>query len=198
MNVLWAVIILAATIAAFAALLTAHLVPSGLSPLRDPVSAYGISRYAGLYRAQTLATAVAAAAGAIALALLIGAAATPAVISLAVLALARGVISWVPMDAPGETRSGTGRAHNLLAFAAFAAASVSGFMVGIAFGATTAFAAFAPTATVFGWIATIASAVTLLAAVVRPLSAIFGLAERVIYIGMLGLLVTVGVAFALV
>ena len=52
----------------------------------------------------------------------------------------------------------TDRAHNLLAFGAFASASVGGLMVGVAFGATTGLEALAPAATAPGWGMTAASA----------------------------------------
>lgn len=187
------VLALAAALVVVAALVTLHLLPTGLSPVRDAVSAYGVSRYRGLYRVQTLATAVSAAALATALAIHLPSS-MPATASLAVLAVSRALISWFPMDADGAPRTTTGRAHNLLAFAAFAAASVSGFMVGIAFSSSPAYAALAPAVTAFGWIATAASAVTLLAARVRALAPVFGIAERLIYAGMLGVLVLGSIA----
>lgn len=178
-----AVVALVGVAVAVVALLALHAVPSGLSPLRDPVSAYGISRWSGLYRVQTLATAVAAVALALALITAGTPAAIAAIVALGVLALTRAPISWVPMDADGATRTATGRRHNLLAFGAFAAASVGGFMTGIAFG-TDGLETAANLSTAFGWVMSAASAVTLLAAIVRPLRPVFGLAERVIYLGM--------------
>jgi hypothetical protein len=168
-----------------AALVTLHILPTGLSPLRDPVSAYGISRVRGLYRAQTLGTAVAAAALAVAVVAASLESAVPLIVALVVLALTRGVISWVPMDAEGAARTGTGRAHNLLAFGAFAAASVAGFMGGIALGATEGYDSAAGVSTALGWFMTGASALTLLAAAVRGLRGMLGFAERLIYAGML-------------
>ncbi|MFK0402855.1 DUF998 domain-containing protein [Microbacterium sp. NPDC090225] len=178
---------------AVVALIALHIVPSGLSPLRDPVSAYGISRWRALYRTQTLATAVAAVA--LAGALLAGGipSALAALIALAALALTRGPISWVPMDAADAPRTATGRRHNLLAFGAFAAASVGGFMTGIAFSAAGIDGA-ANASTLLGWVMTAASAVTILASVVRPLKPVFGLAERLIYVGMFAWLSVAAVA----
>jgi hypothetical protein len=178
-----AVLTLVGVTVAVAALVALHIVPSGLSPLRDPVSAYGISRWRALYGVQTVATAVAA----LALAGLLLAAGTPAaiaaVIALVALALARAPISWVPMDAANAPRTATGRRHNLLAFGAFAAASVGGFMTGIAFSAAGVAAA-ASAATLLGWVMTVASAVTIIAGIVTALRPVFGLAERLIYVGM--------------
>lgn len=182
------ILALAGALVTLAALVAAHVAPTGLSPLRDPVSAYGISRVRGLYRAQTLGTAVSAAALAVVFATGGVGSATPAIISLAVLAIARGIISWVPMDAEGAPRSSTGRAHDVLAYLAFAAAAVSGFMVGIAFSATDEVAGLSGIPSTFGWIMVAASVLTILASGARGLRPIFGLAERIIYVGMLALL----------
>lgn len=183
-----AVLALLGVAVAVVALVALHVVPSGLSPLRDPVSAYGISRWRALYRTQTVATAVAAVSLAGAL-LAAGIPSTlPGLIALAALALTRAPISWVPMDAADAPRTATGRRHNLLAFGAFAAASVGGFMTGIAFSAA-GFDGAANASAVLGWVMTVASAVTILASVVRPLRPIFGLAERAIYLGMFAWLV---------
>ena len=98
------------------------------------------------------------------------------------------------MDADGAPRTRTGRAHNLLAFLAFAAASVGGFMVGIAFAATPGLEAYSGASTVLGWVMTAASAVTILGGAVRGIRPAFGLAERLIYIGMLAWLALTAVA----
>lgn len=189
-----AIIAIAGVVLAIVALVMAHLRGTGLSALRDPVSAYGISEAAPLYRLQTLGTAMAAAALAVALALSDLSSSLPAVISLSVLAVARAVISWAPMDAEGSPRTATGRAHNLLAFGAFAAASVGGFMVGIAFGNAPGLEAFGTTATSLGWIMTIASVLTIASATIRAIRPLFGLAERIIYVGMLAWLTITAVA----
>lgn len=191
------VVALAGVAVTLGALVVLHLAPTGLSPLRDPVSAYGISRFGALYRVQTLGTAVAAAALAIGLSGAGVTAAAPAVAALIVLAVTRGVISWVPMDADGVTPTSTGRAHDVLAFGAFAAASVGGVLVGIAFGSTDGLTVAAPVATTLGWVTTGASALTVLASAVRALRPAFGLAERLIYLGMLAWLATTAVALML-
>lgn len=175
------------------AVIALHIVPSGLSPLRDPVSAYGISRWSALYRVQTVATAVAALAVAGALLSARTPSAVAAVIALVALALTRAPISWVPMDAADAPRTPTGRRHDLLAFGAFAAASVGGFMTGIAFSAA-GFSAAASAATLLGWVMTVASAATILAGIVTALRPAFGLAERLIYVGMFAWLSVAAVA----
>lgn len=184
MLTLLAVLTLIGVVAAVAALVALHVLPTGLSPVRDPVSAYGISRYRRLYRAQTVATAVAAVCLAAALLVARLDAATPAVIALVVLAAARAPIGWVSMDAEGSPRTGTGRRHNLLAFAAFAAASLGGFMTGIAFAGEGGLAPVATAVTALGWVMTGASALTIAAAVIATVRPVFGLAERIIYLAM--------------
>lgn len=92
------------------------------------------------------------------------------------------------MDAPDTTRTTTGRVHNLLAFGAFAAASVSGFMAAIAVSDAAGLQWAAPTASFLGWGMTLASALTLAAPSVPRLRPFFGLFERLIYVGMFALL----------
>ncbi len=190
-----AVVALVGVAVALGSIVALHALPTGLSPMRDPVSAYGLSRYRVLYRAQTLATAASAAALAVALPAAGVESVLPAVIALVVLAATRAVIGWVPMDAPATPRTATGRAHDALAFAAFAAASAGGFLVGAAFGATEGLGRQGGDATSLGWAMSAASALTILAAVSPRLQQVFGLAERLIYAGMLAWLALT--AFAL-
>lgn len=193
MTTTFAVIALVAVAAAVVALVVLHAAPTGLSPLRDPVSAYGISRWRALYRLQTLATAAAAASAAVALGTSGLSSTTPAIIALVVLAATRAPIGWVPMDADDEPRSATGRAHNLLAYGAFASASVGGFMTGIAFGDADGLSTAAMVVTALGWLMVAASAVTLLALVVKGVRPALGIAERLIYVGMFAWLVVTAV-----
>lgn len=193
MTATFAVIALVAVAAAVVALVVLHAAPTGLSPLRDPVSAYGISRWRALYRLQTLATAAAAASVAVALGTSGLSSTTPAIIALVVLAATRAPIGWVPMDADDEQRSATGRAHNLLAYGSFASASVGGFMTGIAFGDTDGLTTAATVVTAFGWLMVAASAVTIIASTAKSARPVLGIAERLIYLGMFAWLVVTAV-----
>jgi hypothetical protein len=106
------------------ALVALHVLPTGLSPLRNAVSQYGITKYRLGYRIQTVAFGVAGTGAAIGLSSLRGS--TALVIGLcAVFAAARFAISWFPMDEPGGERTTTGRRHGLLALAAFGAVVVA-------------------------------------------------------------------------
>lgn len=101
MQVASATLISAGLTVGLAALVLLHVLPTGLSPLRNVVSQYGISEYRAGYRVQTLAYAVAA----------IGIATLPGSVGVvvalcAIFAAARALISWFPMDAPGATRTG--------------------------------------------------------------------------------------------
>ena len=175
------------------ALVVLNLLPSGLSPLRDPVSQYGITRFKAGYRVQTLTYGLAGAGAAI------GIAALPrtsrlAVVLCCVFAASRTAISWFPMDAPGAERSDTGRHHGQLAMCAFVAVALAAVElsrtaghdhVGGAFGAVSGVLAAAMLASL------IAMAVGR-----RAGSGSFGLVERIFYLSMTAWLVTVAALLA--
>ena len=173
----WAVLDLAASVVALAALVTLHLLPTGLPPLQHAVSEYGISRYRAGYRVLTVALGVA---GVAAAALTAAAGARRAVVMLlALFAASRLAISWVPMDPRGTPRSSRGTGHYVLAFVAFVSAAVAAGRLqgdGSVFSVATALF--------------IAGFVGMFAA--RPW---FGAAERLVYAGIFVLLVAVAVAF---
>ncbi len=100
------------------ALVVLHLLPTGLSPLRNAVSQYGITPYRAGYRVQTMSYGIAGLAAAAGIASLPGPN-TLAVALCVVFGVSRLVISWFPMDPPGGERSVTGRRHGLLAICAF-------------------------------------------------------------------------------
>jgi Protein of unknown function (DUF998) len=109
---------------ALVALAVLHALPTGLSPIRDAVSQYGITPYRLGYRVQTIGYAVAGAA------LAVGLASLPhpprLVIALCLLfAVTRAVISWFPMDAPGTAPTQTGRRHGLLAMLTFLSVAIA-------------------------------------------------------------------------
>ena len=103
----WAAVILAASATAFAALVTLHLLPTGLSPRRNPASHYGITDYRLGYRVLTIGLGVAGLATAIALAMTVPDSAQPrgVVTVLLLFAVSRAAISWFPKDAPGAQRT---------------------------------------------------------------------------------------------
>jgi Protein of unknown function (DUF998) len=117
----------AAALVAIAAILVIalHVLPTGLDPTRNPVSQYGRTAFARLYRAQVIVSG----AGSLLLLLALLSAGVQRPLPLVALAygLARVAIAWNPMDLPGEAPTPAGRNHGLLAvvaFAGLAAASV--------------------------------------------------------------------------
>jgi hypothetical protein len=119
-----AALILTGVAVGVVALIALHLLPTGLSPLRNAVSQYGISRYRGGYRVQTIGFGVAGAGAAAGLASF--AAPDAVLVGLcALFAASRLAISWYPMDEPGRPLTSTGRAHGLLAICAFGGIDVA-------------------------------------------------------------------------
>lgn len=119
-----AVLIAAGLATGVGALVVLHLSPTGLSPVRNAVSQYGITTYKSGYRVQTLGYALAGVGAAVAIGGLEGPGGL--VVGLCVLfALARGAISWYPMDVPGARPTRTGRVHGVLAIGAFGAVGLA-------------------------------------------------------------------------
>jgi Protein of unknown function (DUF998) len=123
------IIALLALAVTVASLVWLHLQPTGLSPLRNPVSEYGITSFRAGYRAATIAWAVAGVALAVGISQAIGGRGLATVTLLVVFAIARTAISWFPMDAPGAGHTRTGRLHILLAFVAFLALLAAAFVL---------------------------------------------------------------------
>jgi hypothetical protein len=106
------------------ALVVLHLVPSDLSPLRNAVSQYGISRYRLGYWVQTHGYALAGFGAAIGISALSGHN-TVEVALCVTFGISRALINWFPMDEPGTEPTMTGRRHGLLAFIAFGSVFVA-------------------------------------------------------------------------
>lgn len=119
-----ALLALAATVASLGWL---HAKPTGLSPVRNAVSQYGITAFRAGYRAATIAFGAAGIALAVGVGEALAGRGKAVVILLVIFAIARGAISWFPMDAPGADRTSTGQTHGLLAMAAFAGVTLAAF-----------------------------------------------------------------------
>jgi len=105
-----------------------HLEPTGLSPVRDAVSQYGITSFRTGYRVATIAFGVAGVALAVGIDRAVSGGGRVVVAALLVVfAAARGAISWFPMDAPGEQRTQHGQMHGVLAVGAFLSAAIAAF-----------------------------------------------------------------------
>jgi hypothetical protein len=101
---------------------------------------------------------------------------------LAIFAAARAAISWFPMDAPGAPRTSTGRAHGLLAGAAFGGATIAAFKLAAVLRNGHRWHALAPVSTALG----VAMAVSLGGVIVSrsypALRVRFGAIERGFYV----------------
>jgi uncharacterized protein DUF998 len=182
-----------ATVACIAALVRVHLLPTGYRPLANAVSDYGVGPYSRYYRWQTAASAYAALFVAAALARDEHPVPQLPVFLLLVFATARLAIPSYPTDLDRSRPTGTGRAHILLAAAAFASIAwaagvlpdrvewLHGLLVGL------------------GWavIATaIASGILMLGPLQRVAGRYFGAVERLFYAAFLAWLLVVSLHFA--
>lgn len=164
------------------ALVALHLLPTGLSPIRNPVSQYGITRYRAGYRVQTLAYAVAGVGAAIGLSQVRGPASTTVVVALCVIfAATRAAISWFPMDKPGGETTATGRWHRILALVAFGSVGVAAGQLGRLLNHDKTHASLASASDVLAVLILI-SFLAMAVGRARPAGGYFGLAERGFYL----------------
>ncbi|WP_157813896.1 MULTISPECIES: DUF998 domain-containing protein [unclassified Microbacterium] len=191
MTGLAAVLLLAGVAIALLSLIVVHLLPTGLNPVRDPVSQYGITSYRGWYWSAAGGAAVAGIGGVLFFAPTGGVISTVTIVLLAVFAVARAAIGFFPMDAPGSGRTGTGRTHNLLATAAFASVTAAAFT-----GAGALHDAGFPDASAWSTACGVVMAVGAIGVLItarRERLGLFGLTERIIYLGFLAWFVLLGV-----
>ena len=182
------VILLIASVALVAILVTLHVLPTGLSPLRTPVSQYAITRYGAGYRAATIAAAVAGSAFAVVMQTAsAGVAALITAVLLVVFALSRLLIGFLPMDAPGAAPTRSGRAHTVLAFTTFGSVTAAAFVAGGVFHDVGR-----PELAAFSTAMGAVMAVGTLAMVVAR--RVYGFGERVIYVGFIAWFIGVAIA----
>lgn len=145
-------IALAALAATVGSLGYLHIAPTGLSPLRNAVSQYGITPFKTGYRAATIAFSAAGLALAVAVSQALRHQGGATIALLIVFAAARAVISWFPMDPPGTPRTQTGGIHGLLAIAAFGSATAAAFRLAGALSQQGTWHALAGTSRALGWL----------------------------------------------
>lgn len=175
-----ATVLLLATLAQLGALIALHVLPTGLSPVRDPVSQYALTRFRAGYTISALSAAVAGAATALLLGSLPGGGIAAGLLWL--FAAARAAIPAIPMDVPGTPPTRRGRWHSLLATLAFAGVTAASFFAaGPA--AQAGGRALATFTLVAGAIMALGSAGVVLSRFVQQLRTVFGAAERLIYLG---------------
>lgn len=192
----WAALDLAATAVALAAMVTLHVLPTGLAPAHQAVSEYGIGRYRGGYRVLTVSLGIAGLATAVGVAAGYPPAGRSTIVGLLVIfGLCRLAISWWPMDPPGAPRSSRGTVHLVLATGAFLSATVAADRLrrtGPRHTASTLSGYHAVTAVAFALM--VLGIVGLV--LTRRLGTehrFFGAAERLIYLGIYALLTATGI-----
>lgn len=174
-----------------AGLVAVHLLPTGLNPLRDPVSQYHLTRFRPVILVSTLAAGVAGIGAIIVFAQLAGSGATVVIVLLAVFALCRILIPFLRMDAPDTPVTAVGRIHTVLAFGAFGSTVAVAFVAGGLLH-DTGYATAATWSTAFGVVGAIGAVGMLVVALSRR-RGLFGFFERVIYLGFICWFVLVGV-----
>ena len=177
---------------AFVCLVAVHLLPTGLDPLRDPVSRYHLTRYRGFIATSTVFTGLTGIAAILVLVGLLGAGAVASSVLLGVFAAARLLIPALRMDAPGSPTTLVGRSHNVLAFLGFGAVTAAAYVAAGALhdrGLTQV----STWSTVFAVVMTVGAAGILVLVLARR-GGLFGLFERLIYLGFIAWFVLIGTA----
>ena len=175
------------------ALVVLHVVPTGLSPVRDAVSDYGAGRYAWGYRTLVVAIGAAAAAEAVGFST-DGSAGTAGIVWLAVYAVSRVAIAWTPTDLPGAPRTPTGRLHALLAITAFTAIAVATSTIPGDLPGGPPWGDWADLLGTLGTLVVVTAVGTAVTIVVPPFRRVFGLVERLLYVTSLAWLLVAAVA----
>jgi Protein of unknown function (DUF998) len=194
------VVTLVALVVALVALVVLHVLPTGLSPRKNPVSQYGITRYRMGYRVQTIAFGIAGIAAAIGLA---GSGSAgfgdvahlgPVVALLLLFAVARLVISWFPMDEPGVGRTQRGRMHGLLAIITFVAITLAAARFGTVLGRAGERASVAAASQAIGWTLVGSIVAMMIVGRAEQSRSYFGAVERLFYLATAAWFVVLGVA----
>lgn len=186
---------LGGTTIAIGALSYLHVARTGLSPLRNAVSQYGISAYRAWYRVMTISMGVAGAGIAVALAA-VASRYDEVVVLLSIFSACRLAISWFPMDAPGTERTGTGTAHGVLAIATFGSIAAAAIRLSRQLEVDPRLDAIASASRALGWLMVACVALLFFARLSPDLRRSFGASERALYVLMFVWLLVLGVACA--
>jgi hypothetical protein len=185
-------VVLVGTAVAVASLVVLHIVPPGLSPVRNAVSHYGITRYRAWYRALTISMAVAGFAAAVGLAIGLRGNAGVVAALVVIFAISRAVISWFPMDEPDTPRTPTGSAHGILAIITFTAITLAALRLSQLLDRTGQWGSTAPALCGLAWFLIAGLAAMIFTGRVAQRKGFFGAAERGFYLGTLAWLAVVG------
>jgi hypothetical protein len=171
-------------------LIAVHLLPTGLAPLRDPVSQYHLTRFRPVILVATLSAAVSGVGAILALSALVGPSAIVSDVLLSVFVVARALIPFLRMDAPGSPVTTVGRIHTVLAFAAFGSAIAVAFVAGGVLH-DAGYPEVATWSSVLGSVGAVGAVGLLIGAIARRQN-LLGLFERLIYAGFIPWFILIG------
>lgn len=171
-------------VVAIAAVARLHLLPTGRSPVREGVSAYGAGPFRFLYRLQVIGTGMASLLLVAALGAQDGADLLPIVI-LAAFGASRIVIAGYPTDLEGVPPTRTGLVHILLASVAFLTIAAAAPWIGLWMAGRSAWGG-GPLVAALGAAVALSVAATFAAGALPRLRRVFGLVERAVYVSTFG------------
>jgi hypothetical protein len=175
-------IVVGGSLLSLAAVVLLHVLPTGYHPIRDAVSDYGVGPYRIWYRVEAEALAAAGFATAIASAGTTRPESAPVIAFLGVFSVARLLIPLFPTDLEGQPRTTSGWVHSVLAIAAFGSlATAAGLYRGTSVDE------------VVGWTVVITVVSMIVVLHIPTLRRVFGLAERLFYLSMIGWFLVIGV-----
>jgi hypothetical protein len=183
LQLLAAGVLAAAVISAVTAFAVVSASPTGLSPISDATSEWGLGAYTWCFRWFEVALAVAGVTA-------IGLAQAPTrrrlitvQVALGCFTFGRALVGWVPMDAPGAPTTTRGLVHWGLGTLSFGSVIVIGFVGALSFVGTRHGHRFAVLSRVCGALAALGLLVDAASTRVSALDQVFGLFERMIYLG---------------
>lgn len=178
-----------------------HALPTGYSPLRNPVSDFATSSYRSLMIAAflLLGSGVLALAAAFAAGLGAGKRIALGVFFIAAFGASRLLVAFFPSDVDGSERTAHGRLHTLFTFLGFFSIILAVIVLTPVFGRVFERAAWAG---VYGTLRQLELVVFILGVVLwitrmKSLRPFFGLVERLFYLSSLAWLFVLGLHFAL-
>jgi hypothetical protein len=183
-----------ATVLAALSLTIVHFLPTGVSPIREAVSDYGVGKYKNFYRLAAFWLGAAALLMAIAFGKALFPKPTLTIMALLVFTAVRWAIIIFPTDLPDADETDVGKAHVTLATIAFVSITVAATFFPGQVNHDPSWHKYVPLL----WALAAAIAVTAIATGVTRSFAqqVFGLAERLLYVTMFAWLIAVAAILA--
>jgi len=188
------VVALVAVSGAVASLTALHIAPTGLSPVRNAVSPYGIIRFRIGYRTATVSLGIAGLAIAAGLVDVFHGDSANVVTLLVVFAVARLVICRFPMDAPDGPPTRTGRTHGLVAVVALTAVTLAALRFTNVLSGTDQWGGPVTMLRVVAWFLTVSLVAMVFGRRLPRLRSYFGAIERAFYVGTIAWLTITAIA----